>query len=183
MRRQDLEHIIRAAADVTGDQEIVVVGSQSILGQHPDAPGRLLLSPEADVFPRHRPDQVDEIDGVLGEGSMFHDTHSYYAHGVGIETATLPADWEERLVAIQNDNTRQATGLCLEKHDLMLSKLAAGRTKDYEFLEAALAEGLVDPGILRQRIETMPMSPERIEALKIALEGRIQRAEENRAEA
>jgi hypothetical protein len=76
VRRQDLEHIIRAAADVTGDQEIVVVGSQAILGQHPDAPRQLLLSPEADVYPLNRRDRVDEIDGVLGEGSMFHDTHS-----------------------------------------------------------------------------------------------------------
>lgn len=88
MRRQDLEHIIRAAADVTGDREIVVIGSQAILGQHPDAPRQLLLSPEADIYPLHRRDQVDEIDGVLGEGSMFHQTHSYYAHGVGAETAT-----------------------------------------------------------------------------------------------
>jgi hypothetical protein len=103
-----LERIIRAAADVTGDQEIVVIGSQAILGQHPDAPHRLLLSPEADVYPLNRRDQVDEIDGVLGEGSMFHDTH----------------------VPIRNDNTRQATGLCLETHDLVLSKLAAGREKD-----------------------------------------------------
>jgi hypothetical protein len=40
VRRQDLEHIVRAAADVTGDREIIVVGSQAILGQHPNAPRR-----------------------------------------------------------------------------------------------------------------------------------------------
>ena len=131
MRRQDLEHIIPAAAEVTGDREIVIIGSQAILGEHPNAPRQLLLSPEADVYPLHRRGQVDEIDGILGEGSMFHDTHSYYAHGVGAETATLPKGWEQRLVPIQNANTRQATGLCLEKHDLVLSKLAAGREKDY----------------------------------------------------
>jgi hypothetical protein len=149
VRRQDLEHIIRAAADVTGDREIVVIGSQAILGQHPDAPRQLLLSPEADVYPLNRRDQVDEIDGVLGEGSMFHDTHSYYAHGVGAETATLPAGWEDRLVPIRNDNTRQATGLCLEGHDLVLSKLAAGREKDYRFVSDALREKIVEAGTLR----------------------------------
>ena len=175
MRRQDLEHIIRAAADVTGDQQIVVIGSQAILGQHPDAPLQLLLSPEADVYPLHRRDQVDEIDGVLGEGSMFHDTHSYYAHGVGAETATLPAGWEERLVPIQNENTRQATGLCLEKHDLVLAKLAAGREKDHRFVADALREELVDPRILTERLEAMPLSSERLERLRETLAGQLRR--------
>lgn len=175
MRRQDLEHIIRAAADVTGDSEIVVIGSQAILGEHPDAPRRLLLSPEADIYPLHRRDQVDEIDGALGEGSMFHDTHSYYAHGVGAETATLPVGWEERLVSIRNENTRQATGLCLEKHDLVLAKLAAGREKDHRFVADALRARLVDPGILMGRLESMPLPPERLDELREFLEGQIRR--------
>lgn len=176
MRRQDLEHIIRAAADVTGDQQIVVIGSQAILGQHPDAPLQLLLSPEADVYPLHRRDQVDEIDGVLGEGSMFHDTHSYYAHGVGAETATLPAGWEERLVPIQNENTRQAIGLCLEKHDLVLAKLAAGREKDHRFVADALREELVDPRILKERLPDMPLDGSSLASLRRVVDGAIARA-------
>lgn len=155
------------------------MGSQAILGEHPDAPRRLLLSPEADVYPLHRRDQVDEIDGVLGEGSMFHDTHSYYAHGVGAETATLPAGWEGRLVQIRNENTRQATGLCLEKHDLVLSKLVAGREKDYRFVADALREKIVDAGILRERLETIPLPQERLDQLRHALEGQIRRTAED----
>jgi hypothetical protein len=38
VKREDLEHIVRAAATVAGDDEIVVVGSQAILGQFPNAP-------------------------------------------------------------------------------------------------------------------------------------------------
>jgi len=167
--------VIRAAADVTGDQEIVVIGSQAILGEHPDAPERLLLSPEADVYPLHRRDRVDEIDGVLGEGSMFHDTHSYYAHGVGSETATLPAGWEGRLVSIRNENTRQATGLCLEKHDLVLSKLAAGREKDIRFVTDAIRGGLVDVAILEERLEAMPLPADRVDQLKQVLAGQKRR--------
>ena len=37
MNRQQLEHIIRAAADISDDDEIVIVGSQAILGQFPTA--------------------------------------------------------------------------------------------------------------------------------------------------
>ena len=51
MRIEQLEHLIRAAAEITGD-EIVVIGSQAILGALPDAPEALLESMEADLFPR-----------------------------------------------------------------------------------------------------------------------------------
>lgn len=36
MRRDELEHIVRAAADVTGQKEFIVIGSQAILGQYPE---------------------------------------------------------------------------------------------------------------------------------------------------
>ncbi|MBP2383087.1 hypothetical protein JOF43_003076 [Brachybacterium sacelli] len=32
MKRQELAHILRAACDITGDKDILVIGSQSILG-------------------------------------------------------------------------------------------------------------------------------------------------------
>lgn len=63
MRRSDLEHLIRAAAAITNQDEIVIVGSQAILGAVPDADPSLLLSMEADVFPLRRPEMADLIDG------------------------------------------------------------------------------------------------------------------------
>ena len=50
MQRPQLEHIIRAAVGITGVTEIVVIGSQAVLGQFPNAPANLLVSIEADVF-------------------------------------------------------------------------------------------------------------------------------------
>jgi hypothetical protein len=88
MRRAELEHVIRAAADVAEDEEIVVVGSQAILGQFPDAPAAMCVSREADVYPRNHPERKDEIDGSLGDGSYFDATYGYFAHAVGPETAT-----------------------------------------------------------------------------------------------
>lgn len=64
MRRDELEHVLRAAANVSGCDEIVVVGSQAILGSAPDAPDALLWSQEADVFPRGAPDLAEAIDGA-----------------------------------------------------------------------------------------------------------------------
>ena len=66
MRRDQLEHIIRAAAAVTGENEFIVVGSQAILGRYPDAPAPLLISMEADLYPPAQPQMSDFIDGSLG---------------------------------------------------------------------------------------------------------------------
>ena len=155
MRRRDLEHIIRAAADIADDDEIIVIGSQAILGQHPDAPAELCVSVEADVYPKNKPERADLIDGSIGEGSPFHDAYGYYAQGVGEATALLPSGWRERLVPVRNANTRGATGWCLEAHDLVLSKYAAGREKDGVFVRAALAAKLVIRETLLDRLATM----------------------------
>jgi hypothetical protein len=123
MTRSDLEHVIRAAGAIANDAEIVVIGSQSVLGQFPNAPVALLASAEADVYPLNYPERAELIDGSLGEGSMFHETHGYYAQGVGEETAKLPARWRDRVVRVSNANTDGICGLCLEVHDLAISKL------------------------------------------------------------
>lgn len=49
--------------------------------------------------------------------------------------------------------------LCLDPHDLVVSKLAAGREKDFEFAAALLRAGLVDAGVLRERAEILDTVP------------------------
>ena len=83
MRRSELEHLIRASGEIAADDEIIIIGSQAILGLFPDAPVRLLSSMEADVYPKNHPEKADEVDGAIGEGSSFHELHGYYAQGVG----------------------------------------------------------------------------------------------------
>lgn len=84
----------------------------------------------------------------------------YYADGISLETAILPAGWEERLVPIENQNTKGTVGLCLEVHDLLLSKYAAGREKDRAFCRAVVAAGLVERRTLETRIEVLPIAEE-----------------------
>jgi hypothetical protein len=176
MRRAELEHVIRAAAAAGGDDELVVVGSQAILGQFPAAPESMLVSREADIYPRNHPERGDEIEGSLGDGSYFDLTFGYYAHAVGPETAKAPSGWERRLVAIRNENTGGATGWCLEVHDLLLSKCAAGRERDWEFVEEALRHGLADPADLRTRVGDLPLDRKQVEAVRRMVEGVIARA-------
>ena len=171
MQRPQLEHIIRAAAGITGATEIVVIGSQAVLGQFPEAPAGLLVSIEADVFTFRSPDDADLIDGSIGEGSPFHQTFGYYAHGVAEETAILPADWRDRLIKVQNANTGNGCGLCLEVHDLAVAKLAAGREKDASFVAELLRHKLASAALIKSRLRQSTLSGERLE---LAL-GRLKR--------
>lgn len=173
MQRHQLEHIIRAAAGITGAAELVVVGSQAVLGQFPDAPAELLVSIEADVFTLRDPADSDLIDGSIGEGSPFHQTFGYYAHGVGEETAVLPAGWKERLIRLRNTNTGGGTGLCLEIHDLIVSKLVAGRGKDMDFIAGVLRHGLADENQVRARLKQTPLEAD----LRNLCENRLRRLE------
>lgn len=144
MDRDDLEHLIRASADVTKEYDFVILGSQAILGEVPNPAPELTMSMEADMYPRNAPEKADAIDGVIGEGSDFHDLHGYYASGVGPETAKfLPSGWEGRLCKIQNSNTDLKVGWCLSCVDLFLSKAALNRPKDRDFCIAMLRHGYV----------------------------------------
>jgi hypothetical protein len=157
--REELEHAIRAACDLTDETEMIVFGSQAILGQYPDAPDALRQSAEADMAPKHAVDKVDLIDAILGADSDFHRTHGFYVHGVPIETAVLPRGWEGRAVRLQNQNTRQNIGWCVEAHDLAASKLVAYREKDRDFVRVLLERGLVKSWKLRLRITQLPDEP------------------------
>lgn len=161
MKRADLEHVLRAASAITNQRDFIVIGSQSVLGQFPDAPAELLVSDEVDIYPRDRPDLADLIDGAIGELSFFHDEFGYYAQGVGPTTAVLPAGWEERLILVTNDNTHGAVGHCLEIHDLLAAKYVAGRDKDRRFCRDAVRRRLAVRATLLGRIAALPLADER----------------------
>jgi len=55
VKREQLEHIIRAAGVIAETQELIILGSQAILGSHPDAPEDLLVSQEVDTYPLEDP--------------------------------------------------------------------------------------------------------------------------------
>lgn len=171
MKRSELEHLIRAAGSIADEAEIVVIGSQSILGQFPNAPSLLLVSAEAALYPLHRPELADLIDGSIGEGSPFHELYGYYAQGVGERTAVLPKGWRDRLVRIENPNTRGVAGLCLEVHDLAISKHVAGREKDLEFTRELARHGMTDSKMLVQRLKETEVPSE----VRKLIEARIRR--------
>ena len=152
MNRSELEHILRACKGTTGETEFIVIGSQAILGRFPDAPRVLRHSMEADVYPKLHPELSDIIEGSLGRYSQFDQTFGFYADGVSPETATLPGDWESRLVRVCNENTDGAIGWCLEPHDIAYSKLVTRREKDMEFVAQLLRHKMIRPSVVDKLI-------------------------------
>jgi hypothetical protein len=153
MTRSELEHLIRASGAIANDNELIVIGSQSILGQFPEAPAALRASMETDLYPKNKPELAELIDGSIGEGSYFHEEFGYYAQGVGPKTAVLPAGWGKRLIRIDNVNTNGIAGLCLEVHDLAISKYVASRPKDRDFTRGLARHGLTRRQTLKRRLD------------------------------
>ena len=170
MTREELEHIIRASGDITDQYEFVIVGSQSILGAVPRPEDVFTVSMEADIYPLLTPELADKIDGAIGEGSQFHETYGYYAQGVGPETACLPADWMKRVHRIQNRNTQDRIGYCLDVRDLFLAKAVAAREKDREFCIALLQYGYVNLEAALALVGNMPRDTKAQQTLRATMQ-------------
>ena len=138
MNRYELEHLLRASSGNTGEKDFIIIGSQSVLGKHPDAPRELRKSMELDIYARDKPELHVEIERNLGELSRFNETYGYFADGVSPDTALLPAGWETRLTPVCNENTGGATGWCIDPVDLTIAKLAASRPKDIAFIRGMI---------------------------------------------
>jgi hypothetical protein len=157
MRRDQLEHAIRTACQIIGRPEVIVVGSQSILGtfREDQLPADATMSVEIDILPiadgnAETERLADLIEGVAGESSPFEELHGFSIDGVDLSTSALPTGWRSRLVKVQNVNTAgpdgepQYTGWCLDKEDLCVAKLCAFREKDQNFVSALVRSALVD---------------------------------------
>jgi hypothetical protein len=160
VNRTQLAHVLRSASRIAGDSEVLVVGSQAILGvrDEDELPTEATASMEADIAFIDDVDRVkaDEVEGGIGEFSPFHEEFGYYAEGIHIDTVALPGGWKERLLRPELADAEPAEAAFLEPHDLLVSKLAAGRPKDLAFGLALVEAGLVDLDVVLERVYAMP---------------------------
>jgi hypothetical protein len=155
MRRDQLAHVLRAAATIVHDGDILVIGSQAILASFDEdqLPERATASIEVDVafFDDVDASKADEVDGAIGELSPFHQSFGIYGQGVEVKTAVLPAGWRDRLVEFAPAESQPSHARCLDPHDLVISKLVARREKDIEFASALIGAGLISCEVLKER--------------------------------
>lgn len=156
MKREELAHILRSACNIAADKDVLVVGSQSILGTYDEdvLPAPATASIEADIAFLNDPDRAkaDRVEGSIGEMSSFHESYGVYAEGVHVETAVyLPPGWRNRLITWPLQSSEPAHPHFLDPHDLAISKLGAGREKDRGFVDALIREGMLDVETLLER--------------------------------
>ena len=158
MKRRELELTLRAAGRVARDVEFFLIGSQAVHAYCRRPPAEVLLSQECDLYPKNHPEVANLLDLELGRGSEFARQHGFYADVVTPEIASLPSGWARRLKPLV---VGRITAWCLDVHDLIVSKLAAGRLKDLEFIGALLQLRMADPEIIRRRIRQFPVQRDR----------------------
>jgi len=159
MKKQQLDHILRAAGTITGQKQFVIVGSQALHGKYPDLADAIVMSAEVDLFAPKQPDAT-ELLNEIGVDSPFHVTYGFYADPVDEATAVLPKGWKGRLVNLPAGDTGGVRALCLEPHDLAISKYAVRRDKDRTFTRELARRGLVDREKLLALVEQTPVSAE-----------------------
>jgi ribosomal 50S subunit-associated protein YjgA (DUF615 family) len=74
---------------------------------------------------------------------------------------------------VRNQNTGGGTGLCLEIHDLAVSKLVAGREKDVDFLGGLLRHRLVQVPVIRERLAKTALPADRHQSCLARLDSLI----------
>lgn len=170
MTREQLAHVLRAVSRIAEDPNVLVIGSQSILGSYSEdeLPPEATGSMEVDTAFFSDPDDAksDLVDVMIGELSNFHNEFGYYPQGVSVNTGVFPAGWEDRLITYETPSTAPGRGLCLEPHNCVLAKLVRFEEKDRDFAAALVREGLIDLDILNDRVETLPAAPAFIERIR-----------------
>lgn len=140
MTLEQFDHVCRSAAAVADMKRVFTFGDSAIIPWLAQS-GRSISLP--DFTPSREVDiSVGEenldalIDGSIGELSAFDETFSVYAHGVSLEAFQAPVNWQQRA----GSRTEPVSGVEIivpHPHDLIISKLAAGRPKDFDFAISA----------------------------------------------
>jgi hypothetical protein len=159
MKKQQIDHVLRAAGRITGEKQFIIIGSQSLHGKHPDVADDILRSFEVDLVAKRDPSRAEWLN-VIGQDSKFHEQFGYYADPVDESTTTLPRGWKGRLVNLPAGDTEGVRALCLDPHDLAIAKYVADREKDVIFTRELIARGLVDSDRLSALLDETPVSGE-----------------------
>ncbi len=159
MKKQQLDHVLRAAGRITGEKQFLIIGSQSLHGKCPDLPDEIVRSAEVDLIARKNVNRTEWLNAI-GQDSQFHETFGYYADPVDETTATLPKGWKGRLVNLPPGDTDGVQGLCLDPHDLAIAKYVARREKDLIFTRELARREIVTRKRLLSLLAQTPVDEE-----------------------
>ena len=171
MKRSDIAQLLLAASDISPWREFVIIGSLSVLGAVEEPPEDMVASIDVDLYPLDDPGGAGMLGRALGLGSPFEAQHGIYADPVSPLLATLPDDWEARLIPL--DFGQGVIGYFLEPHDAAISKYARGEPRDRRWIRAGLRSRLLNIDRLARRMfDTVMETDERSRSRQALAEDR-----------
>jgi hypothetical protein len=160
MQRDKVDHVLRAAASVTGHRVFVLIGSAALIARiKGPTPASMLMTQEVDIYAfdvGNVEELSDMIDGSLGQNSPFHTSFGFYADGVSPETAKMPSDWMTRASRYSSPACPGVTAIVPEENDLALAKLVAWREKDIDWLGTGVAHRILSLDEMEARLDRVP---------------------------
>ena len=159
MRRKSIDHILRAAAEVTKNKRFVLIGSAALVARMKHVPLNMMYTPEIDIYAPDADDielASELIDGSIGQGSQFHNQFGYYGDGVSPSTSKMPSDWSDRAIEYQGEECPGVIAVVPEENDLALAKLSAWRDKDRMWLVEGIKASVLSLPKMASRLDRMP---------------------------
>lgn len=151
MRKEQLFDLVRRVSKLTNISEPKIVGSHSLFAVTDRVPAIVSQSVEADfLLSEGGIAAIQIVNNELGVTSNFYDNYGYHADGLGLATVVLVPGWQERLQPLK-DESGNVVAQCLEPHDVAVSKLMAGREKDFTFINALLDRQFISLETLIER--------------------------------
>jgi hypothetical protein len=151
MQREQFHEVLTIAARICARRELIVFGSQSVHALTESPPAEVLVSVECDLWLSDEPELSARLAAELGKDSEFAKATGVYVDPLPPELPMTPRGWEQRLVDYRLPDV---TARCLDIHDLIVTKLAAGRLKDYEFIAAVLMNKLARAEEVVRRVQS-----------------------------
>lgn len=160
MRKSDLFELIAAIKFLAPDETPIIVGSQAVHLVTNFPPEIVQQSIECDFLIAGGKSEIRAvINKKLGVFSQFQIEHGFYADALGLATVILPAGWQERLKNLE-DESGNVIAKVAEIHDIAVSKLIAGREKDFVFLKELFLRECIFIEIFLERAELIKEMPQ-----------------------
>ena len=168
MTLEDIAVLLTEASRISNHRHFVIAGSLSAVGAVVNAPLSMVMSRDVDLYPKFDPGRgFVEIASQLSEGTDFALAHGFYADPITPALLTLPRGWEPRLLQMPLGNG--VVAWFLDPNDAAVSKLVRGHENDVRWVTAAVAEGIVDPEAVLERLPNSSASMEEAAIAKEAL--------------
>jgi hypothetical protein len=158
MKIDRIEHILRAAAEITKQKRFILIGSTTIIVRRKHIPANMMMTPEVDIYAPDA-DDIDEIsdliEGSIGQGSLFHQQYGYYGDGVSPNTAALPSDWRDRSMEYRCQTSPDIIAIVPDENDIALAKAVAYREKDVDWIVHGLRSNILSLDVMYRRLDSM----------------------------